>query len=109
MEAGEDPLAAARREYAEEIGAPCAGDPVRLGEVRQRGGKVVTAFALEGDFDPALLASNRFSLEWPRGSGRFERFPEVDEARWFTLDQARTEILPSQRPLLECLSRLVRD
>ena len=100
----EDPLAAARREFAEELGqAPPDGEPVPLGEVRQKGGKRVVAWALEGDLDPATVASNTFEMEWPPRSGRLQEFPEVDRAEWFSLEEARRRILEGQIPLLEVL------
>jgi predicted NUDIX family NTP pyrophosphohydrolase len=101
---GEDPQAAARREFAEELGSPADGDLVDLGEVRQRGGKVVTAWALEGDIDAEAIASNTFTMEWPPRSGTMREFPEVDRAGWFGLDEARERILPAQAPLLERLA-----
>ncbi|SRR5690606_21772171 len=108
--AGEDPLAAARREFAEETGHAPAGEPVDLGEVRQSGGKRVRAFALEGDFDPARLVSNSFTMEWPPRSGSVRSFPEVDRAQWFPLEDAERKLLAGQRPLLAALARfLERD
>jgi predicted NUDIX family NTP pyrophosphohydrolase len=102
----DDPLAAARREFAEELGQPPpTGPTVPLGEVRQKGGKRVVAWAVAGDLDPASVVSNTFELEWPRGSGRLREFPEVDRAEWFTLDEARRRILEGQRPLLDALLR----
>ncbi len=100
----EDPLAAARREFAEELGSPATdGDLVDLGEVRQRGGKVVTAWALEGDIDADAISSNTFTMQWPPRSGTMREFPEVDRAGWFGLDEARERILPAQAPLLDRL------
>lgn len=100
---GEEPVAAALREFEEELGARPAGDPVPLCTVRQAGGKWVEAFALEGGFDCSGLVSNPFTIEYPPKSGRMRSFPEVDEARWFTLEEARAKILPSQAPILESL------
>jgi predicted NUDIX family NTP pyrophosphohydrolase len=101
---GEDALAAARREFAEELGtAPPDGEPVDLGEVRQKSGKLVHAWALEGDLDPSSIESNTFSLEWPPRSGRFREVPEVDRAEWFSVDDARERINPAQVELLERL------
>jgi predicted NUDIX family NTP pyrophosphohydrolase len=107
VEPGEAPLAAALREFEEELGAPAKGVPTELCTVRQSGGKWVTAFALEGDFDCSALNSNEFTLEYPPKSGRFRAFPEVDEARWFTLPEAREKILKSQAPILDSLEALL--
>jgi len=102
---GEDPRAAAAREFTEELGAaPPAGQWVELGAARQSGGKVVTAYALRGDFDPATAVSNTFELEWPRGSGRIRSFPEVDRVAWFDLATARTKLVRGQVPLLDRLA-----
>jgi predicted NUDIX family NTP pyrophosphohydrolase len=103
IERGETPEQAARREFAEELGTAPAGPLVALPPLRQKGGKWVDAFAIEGDFDPADLASNSFTMEWPRGSGRLQSFPEVDQVRWFKPAEAAEMILPSQSPLLEAL------
>jgi predicted NUDIX family NTP pyrophosphohydrolase len=104
-EDGEDPQACALREFGEEIGSPAPeGELVALGEVRQRSGKVVTAWALAGDADPATIRSNTFTMEWPPRSGSMREFPEVDRAAWFSLDEARERILPAQAPLLERLA-----
>jgi predicted NUDIX family NTP pyrophosphohydrolase len=102
---GEDPQAAALREFAEELGAPAPeGDLVDLGEVRQRAGKIVVAWALEGDADADAIHSNTFTIEWPPRSGTMREFPEVDRAGWFALDEARERILPAQAPLLDRLA-----
>src|SRR6478672_11788044 len=104
-EDGEEPLAAARREFEEELGSPCpGGDALELGEIRQKSGKRVIAWAIEGDLDAASIVSNTFELEWPPRSGRVQTFPEVDRAAWFTLDAARTKILAAQAPFLDRLS-----
>jgi predicted NUDIX family NTP pyrophosphohydrolase len=101
---GGDPLAVARREFEEELGRPApAGDVIDLGELVQPSRKRVTAFAVEGDFDPSSLRSNLFELEWPPRSGRMQSFPEVDRAEWFTLEEARTKILPGQRHFIDRL------
>ena len=101
---GEDPLAVAKREFAEELGTPPPqGTVLTLGELVQPSRKLITAFALEGDFDPATLTSNRFELEWPRGSGRKQSFPEVDRAAWFAPAKAREKIQPGQAPFIDRL------
>lgn len=102
----EDPLGAARREVQEETGADLAGEFLPLAPIRQAGGKVVHAWAVESDFDPATLRSNTFELEWPPRSGRRQAFPEVDRAAWFPLDVARRKILKGQLPLLDELAQL---
>jgi predicted NUDIX family NTP pyrophosphohydrolase len=103
-EEGDDPLLVASREFEEELGSPApAGDAIELGELVQPSRKVVTAFALEGDFDPSRLKSNLFELEWPPKSGRLQSFPEVDRAEWFTVEEARDKILPGQRPFIDRL------
>jgi predicted NUDIX family NTP pyrophosphohydrolase len=100
----EDAQAAALREFAEEIGAPPPdGDLVALGEIRQRSGKTVVAWALEGDADADAVRSNTFTMEWPPRSGSMREFPEIDRAGWFGLDEAREKILPAQAPLLDRL------
>ena len=100
---GEEPEAAARREFSEETGWVLAGNLVPLGVVRQSGGKVVTAFAVESDFDVSSLRSNSFEIEWPPRSGRMQAFPEVDQAAWFGLAKAHEKIIVGQRPFLERL------
>jgi predicted NUDIX family NTP pyrophosphohydrolase len=99
----EDPLEAAIREFEEETGMRPRGECRPLGEVTQPGRKVVTAFAIEGDFDPTALRSNTFELEWPPKSGRRASFPEVDRAEWFSIETARTKILQGQRELIDRL------
>jgi predicted NUDIX family NTP pyrophosphohydrolase len=100
----EEPLAAARREFAEEMGSPPpGGEPVALGTVKQSGGKTVTTFAVEGDFDLAGFRSNTFELEWPRGSGRVQEFPEVDRAAWVSVAVAREKLVKGQVPVLGAL------
>ena len=104
IDAAEDPEQAARREFAEELGIGASiGRLQALGEIRQRGGKRVIAFAGEGHFDPAALASNMFDIEWPPRSGRRQNFPEVDRAEWFDIEFARTKILSGQMELLDRL------
>ena len=101
---GDEPLVTAIREFAEETGTHPRGEFRPLGELTQPGRKIVTAFALEGEFDPAMLKSNTFELEWPPKSGRKATFPEVDRAAWFSLAIARAKILSGQR---EFITRLV--
>jgi predicted NUDIX family NTP pyrophosphohydrolase len=101
----EDPLAAARREFEEELGtSPPSGPTQDLGEIRQKGGKVVRGFALQGDLDAEQITSNTFPLEWPPRSGRMIDVPEVDRAQWFTLQEAGKKINPAQVELLERLA-----
>lgn len=100
----EDPLAAARREYEEELGSPPPdGEPIELGEIRQKSGKLVRAWALLGDLDTATVQSNTFELEWPPRSGSVRSYPEVDRAEWFALPEAHRRLIPAQVPLLERL------
>ena len=108
VEPDEAPAEAALREFEEETGARLSSVPFPLARVRQAGGKVVEAFAVEGDVDPAGIKSNRFELEWPPRSGRIERFPEVAEGRWMSLAEARGLMLPSQLPLLDALEARLR-
>jgi predicted NUDIX family NTP pyrophosphohydrolase len=103
---GDDAEIAARREFAEELGVELSGPLTPLGEVRQRGGKLVTAFAAELDLDVRSIRSNTFEMEWPPRSGKRQAFPEVDRAEWFTLEQAREKINAGQRPLLDRLAQL---
>ena len=107
-EEGEAADATARREFAEELGCQPVGALQPLGAIRQRGGKVVEAFALEGDFDPAALRCNAFQLEWPPCSGRLQSFPEIDRVAWFRHDEARRRILPAQAVFLERLAALLQ-
>jgi predicted NUDIX family NTP pyrophosphohydrolase len=103
----EDLLAAARREVLEETGLVVEGAVHPLGPVRQAGGKLVHAFAVEADADPAALHSNTFEMEWPPRSGRTQTFPEVDRAAWFPLEVARDRIHKGQQGLLDQLQGLV--
>ncbi len=105
-EPDEDPFVAARREFEEETGVRLpASDSVDLGEVRQSGGKVVQAWAVEGDVDAATLASNTFELEWPPKSGQTVTLPELDRFEWFDLETARSKIIAAQAGLLDRLAR----
>ena len=101
--AGEDELAAAQREFAEETGYHPQGDVLSLGSARQPGGKLVHVWAIADDWDPAALTSNSFSLEWPPRSGRSQDFPEIDRAAWFALDEARVKIIKGQAVFLDRL------
>jgi predicted NUDIX family NTP pyrophosphohydrolase len=105
----EDALAGARREYEEELGhPPPEGAVLELGEIRQRAGKRVVAFAIEGDFDPAQLAAGTFELEWPPRSGRRQAFPEIDRVAWFDLATAARKLVRGQAAFLERLADLRR-
>jgi predicted NUDIX family NTP pyrophosphohydrolase len=105
---GEDPLAAARREFEEELGsAPPEGEAEDLGEIRQKSGKRVRAWALAGDLDTREIHSNTFMFQWPPRSGKMIEIPEVDRAEWFGLDDAREKINPGQVPLLDRLEQLL--
>ncbi len=107
LDGDEEPLACARREFREEVGIDPGAKLVHLGEIIQKGGKRVIAFAVEGDFDLANFRSNTFDMEWPPRSGRMQSFPEVDEAQWMTLALARTKMLPAQCEFLDLLVALV--
>ena len=103
-EPDEQPLAAARREFLEELGLPAPeGELIDLGEVRQSSGKVVTAWAVEGDLDPADVVPGTFEMEWPKGSGQLREFPEIDRVAWLDVDAARAKIVAAQRPFLDRL------
>lgn len=105
LEPDEDPLAAARREFEEETGCRISGEFRPLAPQKQRSGKTVYAWAVEGDCDPAAIKSNTVSIEWPPHSGRRQVFPEVDRAAWFPLDEAKQRILPGQLGFIESLER----
>ena len=109
IDAGETPEDAARREAREEIGLELNDALHPLGEVRQSGGKWVTAFAAEHDFDPAALVSNTFEHEWPPKSGKTVTFPEIDAARWMTMPEARLMMLESQQPFLGRLMEMLAE
>ncbi|MCQ0021591.1 NUDIX domain-containing protein [Streptomyces somaliensis DSM 40738] len=105
----ETALAAARREFVEELGLPVPdGEPVPLGEARQAGGKVVSVWAVEGDLDPALVVPGTFTVEWPRGSGAVRTFPEVDRVEWCTPREAAERLVAGQRVFLERLVEHLR-
>ena len=104
----EDALATAQREFAEETGSELQGEFLPLGDVKQKGGKLVSAWALEGDFDPARLTCNQFEMEWPPRSGRKQSFPEVDRAQWFSPAEARQKIVPAQGEFITRLLAILR-
>ncbi len=108
-EPGEELEAVARREFAEETGHPIAPEAslFELGDIRQKSGKVVVAWALQGDVDPAAAVSNTFEMPWPPGSGRIEVFPEIDRVAWFKLERAHRKIKAAQAPFLDRLARSI--
>jgi predicted NUDIX family NTP pyrophosphohydrolase len=107
-EGDEELLTTAYREFEEELGLPAPGGPaVPIGEIVQKGGKVVTAWAIEGDVDVSALQPGLFEMEWPPRSGRIQRFPEIDRAEWFAVDVARTKMLPAQQPFLDRVEELL--
>jgi len=100
---GEEPLDAAKREFEEEMGVPAVGDFIALESLKQPSGKWLFAWAVRSDFDPSVLKSNTFCMEWPPKSGRQQEFPEVDRAAWFGVEAARRKILKGQEPFLDQL------
>jgi predicted NUDIX family NTP pyrophosphohydrolase len=109
IEPGEDAIAVARREFEEETGLRPEGELIVLGSFAQSRAKTIDIWAVEGDFDPAALKSNTFSMEWPPRSGRMATFPEVDRAQWFTPEEAAAKILKGQRPVVEALLERLAD
>jgi predicted NUDIX family NTP pyrophosphohydrolase len=107
IDADEDPLAAARREFREETGREIEGEFLPLTPIKQAGGKVVQAWAVEGDMDADNIVSNTYRAEWPRGSGRWGSYPEADKAAWFPLEEAAEKIITGQRALLTQLQTLL--
>lgn len=101
----DDPLQAAIREFGEETGFSVEGEFIDLGTIKQVGGKIVSAWAVQGDCDPGTMVSNRFELEWPPRSGRMMEFPEVDRGEWFSIEAAKEHILPAQQVFLDLLAR----
>ncbi len=109
-DADEQPQAAARREFTEELGlSPPDGELIDLGEVRQSGGKTVNVWALEGELDPADVVPGTFEMEWPRGSGRIQKFPEIDRVEWFDLEAARAKLVAAQRTFLDRLAERIGE
>ena len=108
VDEGESAVEAAIREFEEELGTALTAIPVPLCQVRQSGGKIVEAFAAEQPFDIARLRSMEFEMEWPPRSGQRQRFPEVEEARWMKMDEARSKMLPSQLPMLDALEEKLK-
>lgn len=104
---GEDPLSVAKREFYEETGSEVSGSPVELTPAKQPSGKIISAWAVEGDLDAAAVRSNSFSMEWPPKSGRVQSFPEVDRVLWCEVALARQKLLPGQRVLLDELEQRI--
>ncbi len=110
VEPGEDLVAVARREFAEETGQQAPSGPlIDLGDIRQKSGKVVRAWAVEGDLDPETALSNSFEMEWPPRSGRVQEFPEIDRVDWYELQPARVKIKAAQAPFLDRLERAMKS
>jgi predicted NUDIX family NTP pyrophosphohydrolase len=101
FEENENPLDAAKREVEEETGIKVSGKLIELTPVKQKSGKIIYAWAVQGDFDDAEIKSNTFEIEWPPKSGKKQSFPEVDKAGWFTMEEAKQKIVPGQAPLIE--------
>lgn len=106
---GADALAEAQREFLEETGWPSHGPYLPLGELRQKSGKRIHAWAFEGDCDPAQLRSNTFEMEWPPRSGRMQAFPEIDRAAWFSPEEARRKLIAGQVPFIDALQQQLRQ
>jgi predicted NUDIX family NTP pyrophosphohydrolase len=106
---GEDVLKAARREFEEETGFLPTGNFIRLGAIKQPSGKLIHAWAFEGDLDVKTIKSNTFSLEWPPQSGKQQEFPEVDRAEWFTVEAARERIIKGQVEFIDELLRILES
>lgn len=109
IEEGEDPLETAKREFKEETGFEVDGEFISLGEVRLASGKIIQAWALEGDIDAEKITSNKFAMEWPKGSGKTQEFPEVDKAAWFSLEEAAKKIHKGQLELLNRLRKILQE
>jgi predicted NUDIX family NTP pyrophosphohydrolase len=106
---GDDPLATAKREFCEETGSEVTGSFCALSPVKQPSGKVVSAWAVEGNIDAATVKSNTFSLEWPPRSGKIQAYPEVDRGEWFDVPVARMKLQPGQQGFLDQLEELLKD
>ena len=104
---GEEPFAVARREFEEETGFRIAGDFIELPPVKQKGGKLVYAWAVEADIDASAIESNTFAMEWPPKSGKVQEFPEVDRAAWFDVETAKKKINPAQAVLIESMLKKI--
>ena len=109
FEAGEKPHEAAIREFREETGFNVSGDFIELKEVKQPSGKIVYIWAVEGDLEATEIVSNEFEMEWPPRSGEIQKFPEIDQAGWFTLDQAKDKMFKGQIPILEQLEGILHE
>lgn len=109
IDEGEDPLAAARREFSEETGFVATPPFLPLGELRQKSGKRISAWAFEGDANPAQLRSNLFEMEWPPRSGRLKEFPEVDRVQWYDVETAAVKLIAGQVPFLAALEERLRQ
>lgn len=107
FEGDEEPLAAAKREFGEETGIKISGEFIELSPVKQKSGKIVYAWAVEGNLDPATIKSNEFEIEWPPKSGKMKTFPEIDKADWFGLHQAKTKIIASQAAFIDRLTDIL--
>lgn len=107
FESGEDPQAAAKREFEEETGHPLDGNFIKLQPVKQKSGKTVYTWAVEGDINHTQIVSNLFEMEWPPRSGKKQSFPEIDRAEWFDIETAKAKIIPGQSPLLDELQTIV--
>ena len=106
--ADEEPLAAAKREWQEETGIKLSGKYMPLKPVKQKSGKIITAFAIEADFDTSKITSNTFEIEWPPNSGKKQSFPEIDRVAWFSIEEAKEKINPAQAAMIEELLQLLK-